>query len=103
MGTNNAASISTPSVLLYLMNSGATSGIDAHFSLNVVTARAGAFGAFTHSSGARVAVSPAKANVPDGARAKADGLTSMRVVVLPSRPMRVIALLNPCATLAASD
>src|SRR5258705_13651544 len=87
------------------MNSGATIGIADHFSLTVVTARAGAFGAFSHSSGARVAVSPAKASVPDDARAKADGLTSTPsiVVVLPSRPTIAMALLNPRATLTASD
>src|SRR6185295_13446262 len=104
-GLNNAASISTPSALLYLTNSGAAIGIDAHFSLNAVTARAGAFAGLIHSSGAIVAVSPTYANVPLAERAKTEGLTSRpsSTCTRPSRPSIAIALLNPRAMFTARD
>src|SRR5262245_1554345 len=104
-GSNNPASISTPPALLYLMNSGATTAIDDHFSLNFDSARAGASGVFIHNSGASVAVSPTNTNVPDDVRANDDGLTSMPVtaVALPRRSTTVTALLKPRAVLTASD
>src|SRR6266508_1618339 len=75
-GLSSAASISTPSKLLYFTNSGATAVSFAHFSFSVVTARGPPLAGLTHSSGARVAVSPTYASVPRDERANADGFTT---------------------------
>src|SRR5262245_21236757 len=96
-GFKSAASISTPLALLYLRNSGATTGFDDHFSLNFDTTRGCAPGVFNHISGARAEVSPTNAIVPDDERTNDDGLTSMpsTVVILPWRSTMVMTLLKP--------
>src|SRR5262245_18172033 len=104
-GNSNAASISTPPALLYLTNSGAATGREFHFWLSVEMTRTGAFGAFTHNSGARVTVSPTNTTVLDDVRTNGEGLTSMpsMAVVLPRRSTMVMTLLKPRAVLTASD
>ena len=51
-GLSSAASLSTPSALLYFTISGVTSAIEFHFSLNRVTVRAVPPAGFSQSSGA---------------------------------------------------
>src|SRR5713226_599521 len=97
--------MSVPSTLLYFTNSGATTGIDFHFALTSVTARAPPFGGLIQSSGARVAVSPTYANTPLRDRAKSEGLTMRRSTgrTRPSPDTIASSLVNPRATATTSD
>src|SRR5581483_1799189 len=93
--------MSVPSKLLYVTNSGATTGSEAHLSLIDVTARAAAVGGLMKISGARVVDSPANTIDPFGKRAYDVGLTSVSTNC--GRPSRVIvasAFLKPRATIA---
>src|SRR5439155_6352184 len=104
-GLSSAASTSMPSALAYLKISGFTTGIDDQDSLTCVIARALPSGVRIHNSGARAVVSPAKASVPFGDRAKTVGFVSRRSIGFdrPSRETMTISLEKPRATITASE